>query len=319
MNFIMNPYASNPDNIPATDIYADVPFYGRYFPRPDDFHIDPQHVNSQDAGSLQYWASVVDLCNESIRIYPADEGGRDVFALGSVIVKSSHLHKPRNGQPTEIDYSYADANEVQAVAIAKSVLKGIRVPKIYFAGKVLILLNRLALFLPLTSAQINDRQVLIQERIPGVGLNVAWPYLSQGQKESFKQQAREILRQLHTVKPADGRRSRYHVVQDPDILTNGRIGPLEGDILFSDTNIDADMSFMHNDFTESNCIVDNDKIVGLIDWEMAGFFGWKTAGKIHRRVRTPQREQYANANVSEETLKDIMWWSDLYDDGMPEL
>lgn len=39
------------------------------------------------------------------------------------------------------------------------------------------------------------------------------------------------------------------------------------------------MSFMHDDFTESDCIVDNDTIMGLIDWEMAGFFGWKTAGK----------------------------------------
>lgn len=73
---------------------------------------------------------------------------------------------------------------------------------------------------------------------------------------------------------------------------------------------------MHNDFTESNCIVDNDKIVGLIDWEMAGFFGWKTTGEIHRRVRTPQREHFANAHVSEEVLQDIMWWGDLYDDGM---
>jgi hypothetical protein len=150
-------------------------------------------------------------------------------------------------------------------------------------------------------------------------LNVAWPYLSQGQNESFKQQAREILRQLHTIKPTDERQTRYHVVRDPNILTNCRIHPPEGEILFSDTNIDPDMSFMYNDFTKSNCIVDNDKIVGLVDWEMAGFFGWKTAGEIHRRIRTPQREHFANANLSEETLRDIMWWNDLYDDGMPEL
>jgi len=158
--------------------------------------------------------------------------------------------------------------------------------------------------------------VLVQERLPGVGLNVAWPYLSQGQKECFKQQAREILRQLHTIKPTDGRRARGHVVRDPAILTNGRIRPLEGDILFSDANTDPDLSFTHNDFTESNCIVDNDKIVGLVDWEMAGFFGWKTAGEIHRRIKTSQREHFANANLSEEMLQDIMWWGDLYDDGM---
>jgi hypothetical protein len=141
----MNPYVSNRDNIPASDNYAKVPLYGRYLPRPDDFHVDLQHVNSQSADSLQYWASVVDLCNESVRIYPADDSGRDVFALGSVIIKSSHLHKTRDGRHTEIDYSYADANEVQAVAIAKSVLKDVRVPEIYFAGKVLALSNSLAM------------------------------------------------------------------------------------------------------------------------------------------------------------------------------
>ncbi|KAK3690232.1 hypothetical protein B0T22DRAFT_491514 [Podospora appendiculata] len=296
----MNPFVSNPDDIPATDKYADVPFYGRYFPRPDDFRVDFQHVNSQSADSLQYWGSVVDLCNESVRIYPADEGGRDVFALGSIIVKSSHLHMIGDTQHTEIDYSYADANEVQAIGIAKSALRDVSVPDIYFAGK------------------INGRQVLIQERLPGVGLTVAWPYLSRDQKESFKQQARKILRQLHTVKPTDGRQARSHVIQDPFILSNGRIHPLEGDILFSNTNTDPDMSFMHNDFTESNCIVNNDKIVGLVDWEMAGFFGWKTAGEVHRRIRTPQREHFANANLSEERLQDIMFWNDLYDDGMPE-
>lgn len=132
----MDPYVSDPDSIPVADMYADVPFYGRYFPRSDDFRIDPQHINSQSVDSLKYWASVLDLCDESVRIYPADEDGRDVFTLGSIIVKSSHLHETKNGQPTEIDYSYADANELQAVDIAKGVLKDVRVPDIYFAGKV---------------------------------------------------------------------------------------------------------------------------------------------------------------------------------------
>lgn len=133
-NSTMNPYVAGPDQIPATDLYADVPLYGRYLPRPDDFKVDPQHINSHSADSLQYWASVVDLCNESARIYPADEAGRDVFVLGSIIVKSSHLHETT----TEIDYSYADANEVQAVALARSISKAVRVPDIYFAGKVSI-------------------------------------------------------------------------------------------------------------------------------------------------------------------------------------
>jgi aminoglycoside phosphotransferase len=90
---------------------------------------------------------------------------------------------------------------------------------------------------------------------------------------------------------------RSHVVPDPDIFTNGRIHPLEGDIIFSSTNTDPDLSFMHNDFTESNIIVDHDKIVGLIDWETAGFFGWNTAREVHRTARP----------------HDSSIWKDLYD------
>ncbi|KAJ2988966.1 hypothetical protein NUW58_g3709 [Xylaria curta] len=296
----MNPYESSPDNISTTDKYADVPFYGRYFPRPNDFQVDPRHIGSRSPDALQYWSSVISLCTESLRIYPADEGGRDVFALGSVIVKSSHLHEAKDGQTAEIDYSYADENEIQAIELSRNVLNHIKLPKIYFAGK------------------INSHQVLVQERLAGVGLNVAYPYLSEDQKAAFKQQAREILRKLHTIKPDGEQRGRFHVVRDPNILENGRIGPLERDILFSDANADPDTSLMHNDFTPSNCIVNNDKIVGLVDWEMAGFFGWKTAGEVHRKIRTPQRQHFTNAALSEERLRSIMWWNDLYDDGMPE-
>jgi hypothetical protein len=303
----MNPYVTDPSRIPSSDLYADVPLYGRYPPKPDDFRVDRQHVASQSPASIKYWASVVDLCNESLRIYPADDGGRDVFALGSVIVKSSHLH-----DTPEVDYSYADANEVHTISIAKSVLKDIRVPDIYFAGKVCIL-SWLTRPMTLTLLQIRGRQVLIQERLAGVTLGVAWPYLSRRQKTSFKKQAREILRRLHTVKPSDGYQLRSHVVQDPHILSNGRINPLEGNILFSEANTDPDMSFMHNDITPSNIIVDDDRIVGLVDWEMAGFIGWKTAGEIHRRIRTPQRESFANIILSEERLQDIMYWNGLYD------
>jgi tRNA A-37 threonylcarbamoyl transferase component Bud32 len=62
------------------------------------------------------------------------------------------------------------------------------------------------------------------------------------------------------------------------------------------------MSFMHNNLTDSNLIVHDNKIVGLIDWEMAGFFGWKTAG-VHRKLR--QHDNY--------------FWEDLYEHDIPSL
>ncbi|KAK5998096.1 hypothetical protein PT974_00468 [Cladobotryum mycophilum] len=258
----MDPYIADPARIPATDRYTDVPLYGRYFPRPDDFQINPRYINSHSPESIQYWASVIGLCDDSKRLYPADESGRDVFALGSIIVKSSHLHASDDGKVTERDYSFADANEVEAIALARGVMNNVKTPDVYFAGKA-------------SSLFIN----MVIERLPGVALTVAIPYLSQSQRASFKQQLREILRQLHTIKPTERLLKRRHVVPDPNIVTNGRLNPREVDVLFSDDNTDTDMSFMHNDLSESNCIVDEDTIVGLIDWEMAGFFGWKTAGK----------------------------------------
>lgn len=132
----VNPYEADPDKIPPEDYYADVPLYGRYYPKPDDFQPDPAHINSTSAESLDYWASVLALCDASVRIYDDQEGGRDVFALGGVIIKSGHLNAHDKGRRASRDYSYADANEVEATELARKLLKDMRVPKIYFAGKV---------------------------------------------------------------------------------------------------------------------------------------------------------------------------------------
>lgn len=91
---MMNPYEADPREIPANDMYADVPFYGRYYPKHDDFCVDFQHVNSQTEDSLRCWVLVVTLCTEVIRIYPADEGGRDVFRGLNVRKLSTHTLMP---------------------------------------------------------------------------------------------------------------------------------------------------------------------------------------------------------------------------------
>ncbi|KAF1837236.1 hypothetical protein BDW02DRAFT_519448 [Decorospora gaudefroyi] len=297
----MNPYVANPNNIPPTDRYADEPQYGRYLPHPTDFTPAAQHIHSSTPASLTYWSTVLNQCTPSNRIYENQDGGRDVFALGSVIIKSSHLKPTLQGRRSHRDYSFADANEVQAIGLAKKVLDGTEVPTVYFAAK------------------INDRDVLVQERIPGVGLNIAWQYISQSQKQSFKHQVRDILQHLHTTipPPAEFTRRSY-VVPDPDPVSHRGIQERERNILFAtDNNTDPDLGFMHKDVSLSNCIVDHDRIVGLIDWEMAGFFGWETAAKVHAQIRTPQRENFASLHLPEEMLADILFWDDLYDvDGM---
>lgn len=113
-----------------------MPYYGRKFPRQDDFMPDPEHVNPTSATSLKYWASVLERCDESIRIYENQDGGRDVFALESVIVKSSHLKDRLEGRRAHRDYSFADANGVRATALVRKAGADIRVPDIYFASKV---------------------------------------------------------------------------------------------------------------------------------------------------------------------------------------
>jgi COMPASS component SPP1 len=96
-------------------------------------------------------------------------------------------------------------------------------------------------------------------------------------------------------------------------VKNKGIQELEQRILFSPRNTDQDISFMHNDFSLSNTIVDNDRIVGLVDWEMAGWFGWQTAAEVHMKIRTPKRENFASFQLPEDLLQDILYWNDLYE------
>ncbi|KAF2688156.1 hypothetical protein K458DRAFT_467804 [Lentithecium fluviatile CBS 122367] len=238
----MNPYEAKEEESPSTDRYADVPLYGRYFPRPDDFKPEGRYINSTTPESLEYWCSVLQKCTETNRPYENQDRGRDVFAPGTVIIKSSHLKGALRGRRSHRNYSYADVNEVGATAFARKVLDEVK---------------------------INGRDVFVQERIPGIGLNVAWQYISQSQKSSFKQQTRS-------------------------------------------DNEDTDRGFMHNDFSQSNCIADNDKIVGLVDRETAGRFGWKIVGRVHVDMRPLKRKNFAALNFSEEILRDILFWNDLY-------
>ncbi|KLU91007.1 hypothetical protein MAPG_09532 [Magnaporthiopsis poae ATCC 64411] len=292
----MDPYETDLEKIRASDDpYNDIPSHGRYLAQPDDFRPLPKHIGSTSPGSLAYWKEVIRRCTEAERIYPNDSGGRDVFALGGVIVKSSHLNEDRGR-----DYALADANEIAAIELARPALAElqIRVPEIYFAGK------------------IDGHSVLVQERIPGVGLNVAWRYLSPDQKHSFKQQIRAVLRKLHEIQPGstDTKVPRSYVVPDPDPVANRGIQTLERDIIFTEHAGDPDVGLVHMDQSQSNCIVGRgDRIVAIVDWEMAGFFGWATAADVHRRIRSPRRENYANVNIPEELMRDILYWNDIYE------
>lgn len=150
-----NPYETDPARIPQTDKYGDIPLFGRYKPAADDFKPQLEHINSSSPESLRYWDEVLSRCDDSNVAYKneLDEDGRDVFAMGSVIIKSGHLHQC----PTR-DYSYHDANEVAAIALARKPLAelGVKVPEIYFTGKVCAFV-----YIPFTPRCITDFNLLI--------------------------------------------------------------------------------------------------------------------------------------------------------------
>jgi aminoglycoside phosphotransferase len=121
-----------------------------------------------------------------------------------------------------------------------------------------------------------------------------------------------MLHKLRTVTPHELSCPSY-IIPDPDPVLHRGIQQIEHDIIFADNKNDANLSLMHNDVSLSNLIVDNDKIVGLVDWEMAGYFSWKTAASVHVQIRSPKRENYASLNLPDDFLNDILFWNDLYD------
>lgn len=132
----MDPYEAEAGKIPPTDLYYDLPLYGRYNPSPQDFNPLEEHCNSNTQEALQYWTGVVEKCDATCYVYQNPFGGRDVFALGSIIVKSCHLGTRDAGAESSRDYSIADKNEVAAIQL---VPKTVPVPRILFSGKVKII------------------------------------------------------------------------------------------------------------------------------------------------------------------------------------
>ena len=145
---------------------------------------------------------------------------------------------------------------------------------------------------------------MIQSRIEGVALEVAWPYLSAVEKTAFKDQARRIADSLSIFQ-----RTPQYVFPDPDPVANKHIQKDEFAILFSGE--DTPLGFAHNDLKPSNIIVKEGKIVGIIDWEMSGFFGNRSV-EVHRKIRCPGVDSFRRLNLAPEKLDDIKFWNTLF-------
>ncbi|KAK4203286.1 hypothetical protein QBC40DRAFT_317928 [Triangularia verruculosa] len=230
---------------------------GHFAPEPSHMRVQLEHINSTTPEAIEYWKRILENCTQ--------------HRIGS----PEWPDKPWD-PAKEIDYTYADANEAAAIRLARTKLDpAIRTPEIYFNGK------------------INGRQVLVRERLPGHAADSMLHRVTKEKLTALGERAEEIGRTLNSIKPDDGK-TRNHLVADPNILTNGRMDPQEVELIFSDTNTDPDLGFMHNDWVLSNFIIDspeNAQIVGIIDWEDAGWFGWETAKQLQSLVKHPRGQQ----------------------------
>ena len=53
--------------------------------RADGFVSDSRYIMSSEPEAIEYWKGILTHCNEANRIYDNQDGGRDVFGLGTVV------------------------------------------------------------------------------------------------------------------------------------------------------------------------------------------------------------------------------------------
>ncbi|CRG85876.1 Set1 complex component spp1 [Talaromyces islandicus] len=289
----VNPYEADPTRVPKKDPYlARSPHYGRYLPRADDF--TPRSTRwysaQSDDGSVAYWKEIVDRhCTSQNSLNAV--GSQEVFAVGKVLVR---VDRSGSADPAAEIYAAAlNANELAASRKAQDALKDLQVavPTILFCGT------------------IDGNNVVVETRIPGVSLEVAWNYLSEFQKQDFKRQCQHILRRLATIDEQPPLSPSY-ISRDLNTVPQPDIPDVERDILFAPREGGEELIFVHNDMTRSNIILDDDRVVGILGWRQSGFFGHDRAQRVHRLLRIPER---SHIFASGERSTHDQAWADLYD------
>lgn len=153
--------------------------------------------------------------------------------------------------------------------------------------------------------------VLVVERVEGVDLDLCWGFLSEAQKRGFKEQMRAFVREMRSI---------------PEGLSRGLQGELERGGMLRCTH-DAeeyeklmgaeavrkgDWVFMHNDLNRGNIIVKDDRVVAVVDWELAGRFSFEGVRWVHEHLRPPRRREYDRDEMTAEEWDDLFSWEDLY-------
>ncbi|KAJ5293841.1 hypothetical protein N7508_008662 [Penicillium antarcticum] len=280
-----NPYETRPNRIPNDDPFlAQSAQYGRYAPSDTDFIPRFMQWYQPDPEVNAFWEGVAQkYCTPDHSLHIS--GPREAFAAGSIIIWVDR--QLADGDMSE-RYTCANDNELSAARKAEDALRGIgvSVPVTYFCGK------------------IEERNVTIESRIPGVSLDVAWRYLDTNQIDVLKNQCRQILQVLSTIDSPSNEPS--YVSSALNSQTPPSIEPRERDILFTEKGKDEELCLTHNDLIRSNIIVRDDRIVGIAGWRQCGYFGIIRSHKVHRLFRDVSHNSSGSSEKADT-------WADLYD------
>jgi COMPASS component SPP1 len=283
-----SPYETNLDHIPSDDPFiSQSAHYGRYAPRADDFTPRFMHWYRPDPAVNAFWEQVAQkYCTPEYSLNIS--GPREAFAAGSIIIR---VDRELADGPAAERYSSANANELLAAQKAEDSLRdiGVAVPVVYFCGT------------------IEGRNVTIESRIAGVSLEVAWRYLNREQIEDFKNQSRQIIQRLGKIDSATDEPS--YVCRELNAHTAPSVEPRERDILFTDKGKEDEFCLTHNNFVQSNIIVQDNRVVGIAGWRQCGYFGTVRAKKVHRLFRDLDPAPQNGVSSPEKTAT----WADLYD------
>ncbi|GAM39233.1 hypothetical protein TCE0_034r10606 [Talaromyces pinophilus] len=286
----VNPYEADPKRVSKKDPYLSrSPHYGRYAPQTDDF--EPKFSDwhsSESETQREYWTKIVrEHCTPKNSLNVV--GSRAAFAVGKVLI---HVDGDRAEGTAAKRYSRLNANELIASRKAEEHLKdlNVTVPTILFCGT------------------IDEKNIVVETRIPGVSLEVAWIYLSTSEKESFKVQCQRILQRLTAID--DHAATPSYVCEGLNGVPQPDVADVEHDILFAPREEDEVLCLTHNDMVRSNIIVDNGQVVAITNWRQSGYFGHERAKKIHRLLRIPERSHIFSSG--ERSTQDQAW-ADLYD------
>jgi COMPASS component SPP1 len=286
----VNPYEADPKRVPKKDPYLSrSPYYGRYAPQTDEFEPKLSDWHSSEIETQrEYWTEIVRKhCTPKNSLNVV--GSRSAFAVGKVLI---HVDSDRVEGTAAERYSRLNANELIASRKAEEHLKdlNVAVPTIIFCGT------------------IDEKNIVIQTRIPGVSLEVAWNYLTASEKETFKAQCQRILQRLTAID--DHPATPSYVSEGLNGVPQPDVAEVEHEILFAPREEDEILCLTHNDMVRSNIIVDNGRVVAITGWRQSGYFGHERAKKIHRLLRIPERSHIFSSG--ERSTQDQAW-ADLYD------